>query len=189
MPRNALENPLVLPLLGLLIEQPGHPYELTQRLVDRYQHLKAQRSTVTTLVRRLAEAGLVKRHRRRRVARRPARTAYELTDVGYDHVRTRVAFGIVSARAGSRGFVLALAYIAVLPLSTAARLLKRRLAALHEEFRQASAQHSLPEYQMLEVTYWQQLLRAEIEWVQAFVERLEAGAIEWPRLPSSAEGK
>jgi hypothetical protein len=39
MPLDALANPLVVPLLGLLLERPAHAYELTQRLAVRYPHL------------------------------------------------------------------------------------------------------------------------------------------------------
>ena len=58
MPLDALANRLVLPLLGLLVERPAHPYELTARLNERYRFLTVQRSSVTTLVKSLAAAGL-----------------------------------------------------------------------------------------------------------------------------------
>jgi DNA-binding PadR family transcriptional regulator len=180
VPRDALDNPLVLPLLGLLIEQPAHPYDLTRRLGDRYRHLIVRRSSVTTLARSLAAAGLVRPQRRRRVAGRRARTAYELTDAGYALVRTRVADDLVSARAGSKTFILAISYVGVLPVRDAIDVLRRRLIGLRAELSAASISHSLPEYQMLEVAYWRQLLRGEIGWVQALVDRLAAGAIDWP---------
>ncbi len=47
VPLASLSNPVVLPLLGLLVEQPAHPYELTRRLADRYPTLQVRRSTVT----------------------------------------------------------------------------------------------------------------------------------------------
>jgi hypothetical protein len=43
----------VLPLLGLLVERPAHPYELATRLNDRYRFLSTQRSSVTTLAKSL----------------------------------------------------------------------------------------------------------------------------------------
>lgn len=188
MPRDALDNPLVLPLLGLLIEQPAHPYDLTRRLTDRYRHLDVRRSSVTTLARSLAALTLVKPQRRRRVAGRPARTAYELTDAGYALVRTRVSDGIVSARAGSKTFILAISYLGLLPVRNAIDLLRRRLVMLRAELKRASAGHSLPEYQMLEAAYWRKLLQAEIAWVQALVDRLIAGEIEWPSHETPREG-
>src|SRR5690606_40404088 len=40
VPLVSLSNPVVLPLLGLLVEQPAHPYELTRRLAHRYPTLE-----------------------------------------------------------------------------------------------------------------------------------------------------
>ena len=129
MPLDALNNPLVLPLLGLLIEQPTHAYALTQRLAERYPHLEARRSSVTTLVGSLASAGLLSPQRPRRVGRRPPRVSYSLTEAGYAHVRTRITADLVSARPGSSRFTLALSYLGVLPRGAAADVLGRRLAA------------------------------------------------------------
>jgi len=187
VPLDALDNPLVLPLLGLLIEQPGHPYDLSTRLADRYPHLDIRRSSITTLAKSLAAAGLVQAQRRRRSAGRPTRTPYELTEAGYDHVRTKVSRDVVSARPGSKAFILAISYIAILPAGAATDALRRRLTALRSELRTASAGHSLPEYQMLEVSYWRQLLQSDIEWVERLGERLGAGEIYWPGPPRRGE--
>jgi DNA-binding PadR family transcriptional regulator len=187
VPRDALDNPLVLPLLGLLVEQPAHPYDLTTRLADRYRHLEVRRSSVTTLAKSLAAAGLVQAQRRRRVAGRPTRTPYELTDAGYDHVRTKVSGDVVSARPGSKAFILAISYLGILPAGAAAEALRRRLTALRSELTTASAPHSLPEYQMLEVSYWRQLLQTEIDWVERLRERLVAGRIKWPVIPTAGK--
>jgi len=184
VPRNALDNHLVLPLLGLLIEQPAHPYELTQRLAVRYPSLEARRSSVTTLVGSLAAAGLVTAQRRKRVARRPARTTYELTEAGYDLVRQRVTQDLVSARPATPALVLALSYIAILPVRTATATLRKRLSVLEGDLRSASAAHALPEYQMLEMDYWRDMLRADIAWIRTLIDRLDGGAIEWPRTTS-----
>jgi DNA-binding PadR family transcriptional regulator len=180
VPQDALDNPLVLPLLGLLVEHSGHSYELTQRLADRYRHLDARRSSVTTLAKRLATLGLIAPGRPRRVGGRPARTVYELTEAGYAHMRSRVARGIESAPAGSTAFILAISYVAILPMGEATEVLRRRLGTLRSELQTASAGHSLPEYQMLEVDYWRRLLECEIDWVQTLVGRLVAGGIAWP---------
>jgi DNA-binding PadR family transcriptional regulator len=187
VPRDALDNPLVLPLLGLLIEQPAHPYDLTTRLAERYRHLDVRRSSVTTLAKSLAAAGLVRAQRRRRVAGRPTRTPYELTDAGYDHVRAKVAADVVSARPGSKAFILAIAYIGILPRGAATKALGHRLTALRSELTTASAAHSLPEYQMLEVSYWRQILQSEIDWVQKLRDRLVAGEIKWPVIPTAGK--
>jgi DNA-binding PadR family transcriptional regulator len=180
VPLDALDGPLVLPLLGLLVEQPAHPYELTRRLADRYRQLDSRRSSVTTLAKRLATLGLIAPRRPRRVQGRPARTVYELTDAGYAHMRRCVVRGIESAPAGSTAFILAISYVALLPIGLATKALRHRLSTLRSELEAASAVHSLPEYQMLEGGYWRQVLQGDIEWVQTLVGRLETGGIGWP---------
>jgi DNA-binding PadR family transcriptional regulator len=188
VPLDALDNPLVLPLLGLLIEQPAHAYALAQRLAERYPQLEVRRSSVTTLVGSLAAAGLISAQRPRRVGRRPARVAFALTEAGYGHVRARVAADIVAARAGSMRFTLALSYIGVLTRSAAAGVLRQRLAVLRPEFQSLSTQPVLPEFQMLEVAYWQAMVRAEIGWVEELQKRLVADVIDWPRHRPHAKG-
>jgi hypothetical protein len=92
----------------------------------------------------------------------------------------RVTHDVTSARAGSKAFILAISYLGILPPGAATDALRRRLVALHEALTVASADHSLPEYQMLEVGYWRQLLQGEIDWIQTLVGRLSAGKIHWP---------
>jgi DNA-binding PadR family transcriptional regulator len=180
MPLDALSNPLVLPLLGLLVEQPSHAYELTLRLAQRYAHVPVRRSSVTTLARRLSASGLIRPQRRRRVDRRPARVAYELTQAGYDLVRERVAADVMAAPAGSTRFVTAVAYLGMLPRQAAARVLRARLEARRSENAVLAAAPSLPEFQMLEVSYWRAVVHAEVTWLDGLARRLESGSIDWP---------
>ena len=84
MPLDATRNSLVLPIIGLLVEQPAHAYELTARLAARYPHLKIRRSSVVTLLKSLADGGLLAPGTPESVANRPARTAYRPTDAGIE---------------------------------------------------------------------------------------------------------
>lgn len=179
MPLDALDNPLVLPLLGLLIEQPTHGYALTQRLTERYPRLEVHRSSVTTLMPRLVAAGLIASRRPRRVARRPPRVDYSLTEAGYEHVRARITADIVAGRPGSMRFTLALSYIGVLPRAAAADVLRQRLALIRPEL-DSPPTDPIPEFQMLEVAYWHAILSAEVAWVETLKRRLLDGSIDWP---------
>ena len=49
VPLDATRNSLVLPILGLLVEQPAHAYDVAARLEARYPQLKTRRSSVVTL--------------------------------------------------------------------------------------------------------------------------------------------
>ena len=181
MPLDALSNRLVLPLLGLLVERPAHPYELTTRLGERYRFLAPQRSSVTTLVKSLAAAGFIRAQRLQRVGKRPVRRAYELTDAGLQEFRGRIAAQLERAPAASSRFTLALAYIAILSRADAIAVLGRRIEALRLE--RASTPPSppdLPEVHMIEVAYWMTVLENEIEWLDALAHRISSRDIDWP---------
>lgn len=181
MPLDALANRLVLPLLGLLVEHPAHSYELTVRLNERYRFLAPQRSSVTTLVKSLAGAGLIRAQRLKRVGKRPARRAYELTDAGLREFRARITAQLEQAPAASSRFTLALAYIGILPRADATAVLGRRIEALRLEL---AAIPSLPpglaEVHMIEVAYWKTVLQNESEWLDALVKRISTRDITWP---------
>lgn len=188
MPLVSLTNPVVLPLLGLLVEQPAHPYELTRRLADRYPSLDVRRSTVTTLTRSLAARGLIMPGSPTRVGRRPPRTTYQLTPAGFDHLRGTIARDLLEARTASRRFTFALAYAGLLPAAETSAILAARLERLGREARLLAAPHGLPEHQMLEAAYWRAMLDAEGRWVEVLVARLDSGGIDWPAgQPSSRQ--
>ncbi len=181
MPLDALANRLVLPLLGLLVESPAHPYELTARLSERYPFLVPQRSSVTTLLQSLAGEGLVRAQRLKRVGKRPARRAYELTDSGLREFRTRITAQLEQAPAASSRFTLALAYIGILSRSDATAVLGRRIEALRlERAAIAPPPPELAEVHMIEVAYWKTVLQNEIAWLDALVGRISTRDIAWP---------
>jgi DNA-binding PadR family transcriptional regulator len=181
VPLDALANRLVLPLLGLLVEHPAHPYELAQRLNERYRFLGAQRSSVSTLVKSLADAGLVRPRRPKRVGNRPARTAYEMTPAGLEAFRARVTAQIEQAPAASSRFTLGLAYIGILPRTAAAAALRTRVVLLQQE------RDAIPplgrgktEVHMIEVAYWKAVLEREIQWLDTLIDRIISRDIAWP---------
>lgn len=181
MPLDALANRLVLPLLGLLVERPAHPYELTARLNERYRFLTAQRSTVTTLVKSLAGAGLVRPQRPRRVGNRPARRAYELTDAGVEAFRSRVSAQIEQAPAASSRFTIALAYIGILSRAEATAVLRRRVTSRRAELDAIPPLERGPtEVHMIEMDYWKTVLEAEIQWLDTLADRIASRDIAWP---------
>lgn len=181
MPLNALANRLVLPLLGLLVEQPAHAYELTQRLNERYQFLDAQRSSVSTLVKSLAEAGLIRPRRPRRVGKRPTRRAYEMTPAGLEEFRTRVTAQVEQAPAASSRFTLGLAYIGILSRTAAAAALRRRALLLEQELGAIPPlNRGRTEVHMIEMGYWKAVLETELEWIETFIERITSRDIAWP---------
>jgi DNA-binding PadR family transcriptional regulator len=181
MPLDATRNSLVLPLLGLLVEQPAHAYDLTTRLTARYAHLTATRNSVTSLLRSLAAAGLVRPRPPERVGKRPPRTAYELTPAGVDTFRARVEEGLRDATPASPDFVTALAYVSILARTRAVEILQARIARLRRE-RDALDEVAPPEVddiRMIEVSYWRRVLTSEAVWLSGLGARISEGDYAW----------
>ncbi|MGC5311563.1 PadR family transcriptional regulator [Micromonospora zamorensis] len=182
MPLDASRNSLVLPILGLLVEQPTHGYDITTRLRERYGHLSVTRSTVTSLLKALEKAGLVSSGPPERVGNRPPRTAYELTAAGLADFRHKVEAGVRDTPAASVDFVMAVAYVGILPLDQAASILDGRADRLDQEL---AALSGLPdgdvlEVHMLEVAYWRTIVATEVTWIRTLVRRICAREIGWP---------
>ncbi|MEV6909150.1 helix-turn-helix transcriptional regulator [Amycolatopsis sp. NPDC051071] len=180
MPLDASRNSLVLPLLGLLVEQPSHAYDLAARLRERYGQLSATRSTVTTLLKTLEGAGLVASRVPERVGNRPPRTAYELTATGMADFRRRVEEGLREGQAASVDFVMAIAYVGALPEGDAVSILDSRADRLDRELATLREQPGgVAEVHMLEVAYWRTIIAAETSWLRTLASRIRSHDIDW----------
>jgi DNA-binding PadR family transcriptional regulator len=188
VPTSALKSPLVLPILGLLVEAPAHAYALTARLGERYPYLAPRRSSVTTLLRSLTEAGLVTPGAPERAGRRPQRSVHTLTEAGMDELRERVQRHIVEARSGSVELTTAIAYAGVMSPTVANATFRARIEQLEHQ-RDALAEHppGLPELHMLETSYGRAVLLADISWLEEIRDRLSAGTLAWPDLTPTSE--
>lgn len=180
MPLDASRNSLVLPILGLLAARPAHAYDLTGRLRERCGHLPVTRSTVATLLKSMARAGLVTAREPGRVGNRPPRTVYEVTRAGLAGFPRRVESGLRDSPVASVDFVLAVGYAGVLPPEQAARILQERVARLTSSGAGAGRGP-------LEAEYWQGLVLAEITWIQDLVRRIRGREVVWDELPAGAD--
>ncbi|RKN15790.1 PadR family transcriptional regulator [Micromonospora musae] len=181
MPLDATRNSLVLPMLGLLVEQPAHAYDLTRRLHERYAQVSVTRSTVTSLLKALDRAGLLSARPAERSGNRPPRTTYELTEAGVAEFRQRVEAGLRDTAVASLDFVMAVAYVAILPADLAASVLEERADRLDHELAALRAEpHGVLEVHMLEVAYWRAVVAAEVAWARTLVRRIRSHDIDWP---------
>lgn len=140
------------------------------------------RSTVTSLLKALERAGMVCSRLPERIGNRPPRTAYELSAAGLAEFRQKVEAGVRDTPAASVDFVMAVAYVGVLPIDQAACILDGRADRLDQEL---AALSGLPdadvlEVQMLEVAYWRTIVATEATWIRALVRRIYAREIGWP---------
>jgi DNA-binding PadR family transcriptional regulator len=187
VPLDASRNSLVLPLLGLLVEQPAHAYDLAARLLARYPHLHVTRSTVTSLLKGMEKAGMVAPRTPQRVGSRPPRTAYELTGAGLADFSRRIEAGLRDAQPASNDFIMAVAYASVLPAQQVAAVLDARADRLAGDLGvQRERPDGVPEAHMLEVDYWCAVVATESNWISKLAARIRSHDIYWPmpELPS-----
>lgn len=190
VPLDASRNSLALPLLGLLVERPSHAYDLTTRLRERYGHLSVTRSTVTSLLKALERAGLVSSRLPERVGNRPPRTAYELTEVGLADFCQKVEVGLRDGQVASVDFIMAVAYVGVLPADHAASILDARADRLDHELTALQEQpDGVLEVHMLEVDYWRTVVATEITWIGQLAVRIRSHNIVWPGTQHNGLGR
>lgn len=177
MPKNALDNPLVLPILGLLVEQPRHPYALFSELRRRYDYLQVRNGTVYTLLDRLTAEGWIG------TATDGERATLTVTEPGVAALAERVNRQLREADlTGGPAFVTALAYLGILPRAQATAVLEQRVDHIKDEIRQlelATRDLSEPEIHMIEAHYLLSRLRHDVDWLEGTARRIEAGGISW----------
>jgi DNA-binding PadR family transcriptional regulator len=185
VPTDALANPLVLPILGLLVEQPRHAYAIFDELRARYAFLRVRNSTVYTLLNTLTGAEWI--------TATPAtddRQQYRLTQTGRRILAERVEHDIrETGLADVTAFMTSLAYVGTLSPAAAAQALQTRAGRVRAEMaRLAVALNSdaVSELHMIEAHYFLDRLQHDCAWLDATIERVRSGDLTWPNRNQSA---
>lgn len=180
MPTNALANPLVLPILGLLAEQPRHAYALFSELRSRYAYMAVRNSTVYTLLNTLVETGWLRSR-----STGAERQEFLLTSSGRRALAERVEHEIQDGALGDRtAFMTALAYLGILTPDAAAAALRSRADRIQQA--EEHIVHALdeattiPELHMIETHFYRDQLHHEHDWLEATIQRIHSGALAWP---------
>jgi DNA-binding PadR family transcriptional regulator len=184
MPTDALANPLVLPILGLLAEQPRHAYALFSELRSRYAYIGVRNSTVYTLLKTLVETGWVRPQPGTR-----DRQEFLLTSSGRRALAERVNHELEDGDLADRtAFMTALAYLGILTPIAAATALQNRVDRIgHEEERLEHALDEaadLPELHMIETHFYRDQLDHERASPNATIQRIRSGDLVWPNQTS-----
>ncbi|WP_063051997.1 PadR family transcriptional regulator [Nocardia arthritidis] len=179
MPKNALDNPLVLPILGLLVEQPRHAYALFSELRRRYDYLRVRNATVYTLLDRLMAEGWVA------ATNDNDRADLTVTESGVSALASRVQRQLREADpTGGPTFVTALAYLGILPRGEAVAVLGKRVELISDavrELEQTIHASAAPEVHMIEAHYLLSRLRHDVEWLERTAQRIAAGELDRTR--------
>ena len=190
MPPRKLRSPLSLVILGLLAEEPLHPYAMRQRISERaHDRLPGVRpASLYDAVQRLADAGLISPSDPGREGRRPERVEYSITEAGHAALAGWVAESLADPSRGEE-FPAALSFMYSLGRDRVVAILRLRTAALaasidadQGELAAAEADGISPVF-LSEHHYQLALRRAEHDWLVTFTGALETGALAWPAPP------
>jgi hypothetical protein len=165
---------LALAVLGLLMEQASHPYEMAQTLRRRHKgtSFKVTTGSLYDVVEGLERDGWIKAVETVRDGNRPERTVYE-----YDEL-VRVPVNEYPK------FIAAVSYVGVLGQEGAVAALTERAERLAKTIDATDIyvrSVSVPRLFNIEVEYAQTMRRAEMEWLRQIAAEMTAGEITWPK--------
>jgi DNA-binding PadR family transcriptional regulator len=183
MPLRATDNPLVLPLLGLLFESPRHQYALLAELRDRYG-LRARTGSVYTLVRSIQEAGWIEQAEGDLTSEKSRPVVFRVTPAGQAEFTRRVVADLTDTDpSNATRFVTALAYIGILDRATAIATLTIRIEALRrraEEWERSVETSGISPILMIETDFVASQTRHDIAWLEQFIIQADDPAYPWP---------
>ncbi|QSE90522.1 helix-turn-helix transcriptional regulator [Rhodococcus pseudokoreensis] len=192
MPGRVLDNPLVLPVLGLLLESPMHPYQLEITLRERSEdgQWPLNRGSLNNVVAALAAAGWIEEHERAQREGRPARTVYALTDAGRAELVSRLDVQIRSAAREFSPFFAAISYLGALGREGAVAALTERAQRLTARIESDQAKYTralgdgVPALFVVEADYALHAARAELDWIASTIAGIRDGRLAWPAPPT-----
>ncbi|WP_139209878.1 PadR family transcriptional regulator [Microlunatus flavus] len=174
-------------VLGMLSEEPLHPYAMRQRIRARaYDRMPGVRFTsLYDAVRRLDDAGLVVANEPARAGNRPERTPFTITARG----RAELAVWLedaLAADADADGLPAALSFMYPLGRDRVLELLTLRSSRLAatidaDESALAAAEADVENPIFLSEHHFQLARRrAERDWLTSFTAALSSGDLQWP---------
>jgi DNA-binding PadR family transcriptional regulator len=178
VPKSALDNPLILPILGLLVERPRHPYAVFAGLRRRYPYLHVRNATVYTLLDTLKAVRWIE------VREDGGHESLHATGSGAAALAERVEGEVRGGDlTGGPSYMTALAYLSIMTPERAADALRARASALADEaqrLQQTLDRTGAPEVHMIEAHYLLARLQHDREWLTATAQRIQDRELAWP---------
>ena len=184
MARYSRSSPLALMVLCTLWEQPTHPYQVLQTLMQRHKDRSAKLNygSLYTVIASLEKAGLIEAVAVTREGNLPNRTTYRVTDAGADELMSWLADLFAHPREEFPAYMAALSLMPALPPDQVVALLDERIAALSatvaeldEEYAKTTAY--LPALLSIEQRYLAAMTRAELEFTQKLADAIRTGEL------------
>ncbi|MET8680763.1 PadR family transcriptional regulator [Streptomyces sp. NPDC004647] len=194
--KRPVSNLLGLAVLGLLIEQPMHPYEMAATLRERNKDtsFKIKTGSLYDVVESLARAGWISAHSTERSGRRPERTVYAHTELGRKEFVSWLDELVRKPVKEYPSFLAAVSYLGALGPDRAVQALEERIAWLDEDVergRQAQDEalaKQAPRLFVIELDYAVTMAASERDWARGIVREIRDGTLVWPEL-MTVEGR
>lgn len=184
-----------LTVLAVLGKEPRHAYYLHRFIIDTHKdYVTGLPRSLYHAVDRLERDGLIAPVETTRDGRRPERTVYEITDRGRAELAERLRQVLTTVGRDTTPFVAALSLMGGLAADEVEQALHARSAMLRERVESAEvtisglADAGLSRLPLLKIEYERSRDAAELAWVEALVDDLHEGRIDWEvPLPPTAE--
>jgi DNA-binding PadR family transcriptional regulator len=167
-----------LAILGLIVEQPRHGYEIDQVIETRGMRdwTEVGFSSIYYLLKKLEREGLITGHLEE-AERGPARKVFHATPAGVEARRVGVVEALSVPQRGHSPLLLGLANLPGIPADTALGALQQyceslaeRLAYVRERW---ANQQPLPYFVDAMFEHSVVLMEAELEWMRRLIRRME----------------
>ncbi|MFL5014319.1 PadR family transcriptional regulator [Rhizobium sp.] len=179
-------SPTALAVLGMLMEEPLHPYRMQRLIKERGKDEVinvTQRASLYQTIQRLEREGLITPQKTVRDDKRPERTVYEITEKGRDIALEWMREMLSTVTREYPEFPAAISFLPLLTPSDVASQLERRAEAIESELRRIDEvlqeAQAVPRLFLLEMDYLRALHATELSWVNGVVEDLSAERITW----------
>jgi DNA-binding PadR family transcriptional regulator len=185
--RTQPKDMVALTTLGLLSEQPCHPYEIQRLLRERHKaYAVGKTRTLYRAIEELEAAGYIEPLETSRDGRRPERTVYRITPEGSEELENWLADLLstpVNETPVFRVAVGLLGYItqerAEAALATRVVALRAGVTSLDATLKMAQDDLGLPRLVLLELEHAMALAVAEIEWIRSILADMQSGVLIW----------
>jgi DNA-binding PadR family transcriptional regulator len=185
--RTQPKDMVAITTLGLLSEQPCHPYELQRLLKERHKgYAVGKTRSLYRAIEELEAAGYIEPLETSREGRRPERTVYRITPEGREELENWLADLLSTPVDETPVFRVAvglLGYItqerAEAALATRIVSLRAKVSALDATLKMAQDDLGLPRLVLLELEHALALAAAEIDWIRSIVADMQRGVLVW----------
>jgi DNA-binding PadR family transcriptional regulator len=185
--RTQPKDMVALTTLGLLSEQPCHPYEIQRLLKERHKSYAVGKTrTLYRAIEELEAAGYIEPLETSREGKRPERTVYRITAEGSEELENWLVDLLSTPVDETPVFQVAVGLLGYITEERARKALANRVVSLRAKvtaldatLKMAQDDLGLPRLVLLELEHATALATSEIDWIQSIAADMESGVLVW----------